>query len=238
MTETAYYLRVSTGKQDTDHQSEALRDYLGKDEFANASEYADIGSGLKSDRDEFQDLWSDVRAGTVERVVAYEISRISRKLSTSAEFIDDCVENEVALETVSDGFPDLRGDGSMMDKMVGQLFAWLTEYEGQMIRQRVQSGVDNAIDHGKWVGRPPFGFDTNSDGFLAVQPEDYVAMQTAIETAEENPRQSVNSIANACGVPQSTLARTLKDDEKRSLYVHGTSYDDRISEALDEAEIC
>ncbi|MCW8172747.1 recombinase family protein [Natrialba swarupiae] len=122
----------------------------------------------------------------------------------------------------------------MMDKMMGQMVAWLMEYEAQMIRQRVQSGVTRAIEQGKWVGRPPFGFSTDSDGYLQIEPEEYLAMQSAIEYARENPSQSVNSIARAHDVPQSTLNRVLKDDERAVLYVDGKSNDNRVTTAIDE----
>lgn len=234
MGETAVYGRVSTNRQDYQRQFDTLREHTGDEKFEEAWKYADIGSGAKDDRDEFQRLWSDIESGEVDKLYVTEISRLSRRLSTSAEFIDLCVEHEVAIETTSDSFPTLQGDGDMMDKLMGQLTAWMMEYEREMIRERVQSGVNRAIEQGKWVGRPPFGFETDDDGYLVLNPEDYLAMQTAIETARNNPSKSVNSIARACGVPQSTLDRALKDEERAALYVVGETEDDRLATALDD----
>lgn len=235
MAGTAYYGRVSTTKQDPDRQVEMIRGHLGEEKFREARAYVDVGSGARDDREEFQRLISDIESGLVDEVHTVEVSRLSRRLSTAADFIDLCVEHEVSLTTLADSFPDLKGDGDVFDKLMGQLTAWMMEYEREMIRERVQSGVTRAIERGKWVGRPPYGFETDSEGYLQVKPDDYTAMQTAIEMAQDPTNdESVNAIARACNVPQSTLNRTLKDDEKLALYVDGEADDDRLASALDD----
>ena len=231
----AYYARVSTTKQSNDRQLEMIRDHLGEEAFRAARAYVDVGSGASDDREDFRALVDDIEAGLVEEVVTVEVSRVSRRLSTAANFIDLCVKHEVALTTLGDSFPDLKGDGDVFDKLMGQLTAWMMEYEREMIRERVQSGVNRAIERGKWVGRPPYGFQTDEKGYLQVKPDDYTAMQAAIEMAQDPTNdESVNAIARACNVPQSTLARTLKDDEKLALYVDGEAEDHRLATALDD----
>jgi DNA invertase Pin-like site-specific DNA recombinase len=110
----------------------------------------------------------------------------------------------------------------------------MMEYEREMIRQRIQSGVTRAIEQGKWVGRPPYGFSTNDDGYLQIEPENYLAMQSAIEYAKNNPDESVNGIARAHDVPQSTLDRALKNEEKAALYLEGDANDERVTDAIEE----
>lgn len=234
MGKTAVYARVSTDRQDNDRQLDAARDHLGAEAFQAATIYADVGSGADDDREDLNKLISAIEAGEVDKVVVHELSRISRRLSTTADFIDLCIEHGVELSSINDAFPGVQGDGDIWDELIGKLVAWMMEFELQMIRERVQSGVNRAIQQGKWVGRPPFGFETDSDGYLTIKPEDYLAMQTAIDRARSNPLQSVNSIARACGVPQSTLDRVLKDDDRAALYLAPSEADDRVSEAVDE----
>jgi len=230
----AIYTRVSTTKQKQDHQIEALQNRLGDDRFKKAKVYSDIGSGSNDSREDFNRLLADIKSGAISKVWAYEISRVSRRLATASDFIDKCVEHGVGLETVGDGFPTLTGDDNRMDALVAQMVTWALNFEHEMIKSRVQSGVHNAIQEGKWVGRPPFGFITDSDGYLQVKPDDYTAMQTAIERVESSgDERSVNSVARACGVPQSTLNRTLKDEKKLVLYRNNESEDDRLAAALD-----
>lgn len=50
-----------------------------------------------------------IEAGEIDRVVAWEMSRLSRRLSTAARFMELCAEHAVALETINDMFPNLQG---------------------------------------------------------------------------------------------------------------------------------
>lgn len=234
MPTTAVYLRVSTRTQSTDRQRKEIEDFLGGDVFAKAEVYVDVASGADDSRPEFKRLKEDIESVEIDHVVTYEMSRLSRRLTTTADFIDLCVENEVALTTTNDGFPNLSGDGNVGDALIGKLFGWLMEFELQMIRERVQSGVNRAIEAGKWVGRPPYGFTTNGQGYLVIDTEDYLAMQRAVESVLLNPQQSVNSIARTYGVPQSSLDRIYKDEERRELYLSGNTDDDRLSTAIGE----
>ncbi|MDS0297539.1 recombinase family protein [Halogeometricum sp. S1BR25-6] len=234
MTATAVYLRVSTRKQSTERQRREIEDYLNGDVFSEAEVYVDVASGANDSRPDFQRLREDVEMGDINHVVTYGMSRLSRRLTTTADFIDLCVKHEVALTTTNDGFPNLSGEGNMGDALIGKLFGWLMEFELQMIRERVQSGVNRAIEAGKWVGRPPYGFVTDNDGYLVIDMENYLAMQMAVETVLLNPEQSVNSIARAYGVPQSSLDRIYKDEERRKLYLYGDSDDERLSTAVGE----
>jgi DNA invertase Pin-like site-specific DNA recombinase len=234
MPATAVYLRVSTRTQSTDRQRSEIEDFLDGDVFAEAEVYVDIASGADDSRPEFKRLKEDIESSEIDHVVTYEMSRLSRRLTTTADFIDLCVENEVALTTTNDGFPNLSGDGNVGDALIGKLFGWLMEFELQMIRERVQSGVNRAIEAGKWVGRPPYGFTTNDQGYLVIDMEDYLAMQMAVESVLLKSEQSVNSIARAYGVPQSSLDRIYKDEERRKLYLSGDTDDKRLSKALSE----
>lgn len=229
------YARVSTTKQDTDRQVEECRDSLTEEELANHTLYADVGSGTTTDRDDLQRLLADVDAGEIDKVVAWELSRIGRNLAFVADFIDTCVDEGVELVTLHDMFPGLRGDGDLMDKMMGQFVAWMMEFEAEMIRERVQSGVTRAMNQGKWVGRPPYGFTTNKDGYLQVEAEEYHAMQLAVERVLTTD-DSVNSIARSFDVPQSSLDRIAKDEDRRELYLFGETDDERFETALEEKD--
>ena len=231
---TAVYLRVSTRTQSTDRQLSEIEDFLDGDVFVKAEVYVDVASGADDSRPEFERLKENIESDEIDHVVTYEMSRLSRRLTTTADFIDLCVENEVALTTTNDGFPNLSGDGNVGDALIGKLFGWLMEFELQMIRERVQSGVNRAIESGKWVGRPPYGFTTDDRGYLVIEMEDYLAMQMAVETVLLSPEQSVNSIARTYGVPQSSLDRIYKDEERRELYLSGETDDERLSTALGE----
>jgi len=234
---TAIYARVSTSKQANDRQVKSCRSQLSEEEFENHELYADIGSGAKEDREEIQRLISDIEKEKIDKIVTWEISRIGRKLSFVSKFIDLCVEHDVQLETVNDMFPGIKPGNDIFDKMINQFTAWMMEFEREMIRERVQSGVNQAIEKGKWVGRPPYGFTTNDDGYVQIKAEDYLAMQQAVERALSNTDESINKIATSFGVPQSSLDRIVKDEEKRKLYLYGETEEERLTRAVKESEV-
>ena len=232
MSKTAIYARVSTETQSLDRQLEACLDVAGDDPVI----YSDVASGADLDRDQMNQLIDDIEAGVIAEVVTWEISRISRSLSFTADFIELCIEYNTSLRSLNDMFPTIRGEGDIMDEMMAKFAAWMTEFEREMIRLRVQSGVDRAIEQGKWTGRPPYGFTTNDDGYLRIDQEDYVAMSVALESVLTG-EMSINEAARHLGVPKSTLSRTKNNEDRRKLYLYGDSDDDRFTEALDESGI-
>jgi len=238
---TAIYIRVSTDHQDPDRQFSEIRDYLGDDAFDAAEVYADRGvSGAVDQRDDFQRLWGDVESGKIDRVVTWEVSRLSRRLSTVAEFLELCAETETALKTLNDMFPELRGGGKddVWDRLMAKLAGWMMEFELEMTRERIKSGVERARQEGKWVGQPPYGFGIDGDGYLFVEdPDELVRMQEAMADALTSPDESINSIANKWRVPDSSLRRYLDDEDRRSLYLWGETTDDRIEAALADSRL-
>jgi DNA invertase Pin-like site-specific DNA recombinase len=53
------YVRVSTGKQETDNQLDQLRDFAGSQGWIVVKVYADQLTGKNSDREQFQQMFQD-----------------------------------------------------------------------------------------------------------------------------------------------------------------------------------
>lgn len=117
-----------------------------------------------------------------------------------------------------------------------ELMAWAADLERYFLRKRVQSGVDRAQRAGKWTGRPPYGFATR-DGYLVVEPEDYLWMQAALELIETDPDQMLTSVATHAGIPKSSLSRVHNDPERRQLYLYGEASDERVESAISDGDI-
>lgn len=77
----ALYARVSTkdGRQDTDNQLIALREYCGKQGWNIAAEYVDHESGGHSRRPHFQQMFADARARKFDLVLFWSLDRLSRE---------------------------------------------------------------------------------------------------------------------------------------------------------------
>ena len=77
----ALYARVSTkdGRQDTENQLLALREYCAKQGWQIAGEYVDHESGGHSRRPHFQRMFADARARKFDLVMFWSLDRLSRE---------------------------------------------------------------------------------------------------------------------------------------------------------------
>jgi DNA invertase Pin-like site-specific DNA recombinase len=237
MSDIAVYARISTTQQDATRQVEDCRRVADRRD-ATAHLYVDRGiSGGEFDRPEFQRLQQDIEDGTVETVLTTEASRIGRSFLKTAEFIQLCYDHGVKFEVLNGSFPTVDPDDEdEMAKKYAELMAWAADLERYFLRQRVQSGVNRAQRAGKWTGRPPYGF-TVRDGYLVVEPEDYLRMQAALELVETDASASLTAVARHAGIPKSSLSRVRNDPEHRRLYLYGETADDRIESALVDADL-
>jgi DNA invertase Pin-like site-specific DNA recombinase len=77
----ALYARVSTkdGRQDTENQMIALREYCSKQGWGIAAEYVDHETGGTSKRPHFQRMFADARARKFDLVLFWSLDRLSRE---------------------------------------------------------------------------------------------------------------------------------------------------------------
>src|SRR5215831_10754999 len=77
----ALYARVSTkdGRQDTENQLIALREYCRKQGWEIAEEYVDHETGGTSKRPHFQRMFADARARKFDLVLFWSLDRLSRE---------------------------------------------------------------------------------------------------------------------------------------------------------------
>jgi DNA invertase Pin-like site-specific DNA recombinase len=77
----ALYARVSTkdGRQDTENQLTALREYCSKHGWVIAGEYVDHETGGHSRRPHFQQMFIDARARKFDMVLFWSLDRLSRE---------------------------------------------------------------------------------------------------------------------------------------------------------------
>jgi DNA invertase Pin-like site-specific DNA recombinase len=81
MTKVALYARVSTkdGRQDTENQLIALRDYCAKQGWKITGEYVDHETGGTSKRQHFQKMFADARARKFDLLLFWSLDRLSRE---------------------------------------------------------------------------------------------------------------------------------------------------------------
>ena len=116
-----------------------------------ADEYIDAGiSGAKDSRPELNRLMSDAKRRKFDAVVVYRFDRFARStrhlVNALAEF------NALGIQFVSmhEGIDTSTPNG----RLVFGIFASIAEFERELIRDRVRSGLRNARAKGMRLGRP------------------------------------------------------------------------------------
>jgi DNA invertase Pin-like site-specific DNA recombinase len=103
---------------------------------------------------------------------------------------------------------------TMRNKMLLNVLAWSAELEAKKIQENTRAGLAAAEAAGKWVGRPPYGFSTDDDGYL--QPnENFGNARDAIIAVEEKG-WSDRKASRHSGVPRRTVPNVV---ERQELYL-------------------
>ena len=159
------YCRCSTdeSRQDIDRQRRELKKLGVKDKNI----YFEYVSGRKPNKIEWSKLIEKIADG--DTIATTEVSRISRSTKQLCEIIEMAQERQIKL--VIGG---MEIDCSKDDPMSrGMLMMWsvFSEMESALISQRVKSGMANAKDKGKVIGRPMVTVDNLPSGFLRHYPK-------------------------------------------------------------------
>jgi DNA invertase Pin-like site-specific DNA recombinase len=136
------YARVSTDAQETHLQMDALA-------RAKCTRiYQEKASGSKAERPELMKLLDTARRGDV--VIVWKLDRLARSLR---QLIDTAVmlnERGVELHSLTENLNTTTPSG----KLTFHIFAALAEFEGDILRQRVNAGLKAARRRGRVGGRP------------------------------------------------------------------------------------
>ena len=184
----AIYARISTigHGQSPEMQLSELREYCKRRGWEIAGEYVDSGiSGAKEKRPELDRLWTDAKQRRFDAVSVYRYDRFARSLrqlvNALCEFDALGIQFVSLYENVDTSTPNGR--------LVFGIFASIAEFERELIRDRVRSGVAAAKARGKRLGRPPD----------VVDAEKIIALR-----ALGKPWRAV---AKECGLPVSSARR-------------------------------
>ncbi|KQY41869.1 recombinase family protein [Cellulomonas sp. Root137] len=141
------YTRVSTQQQDPTLQ----RDALLAAGVAAEHIYEDVITGASgaASRPAWAQLVAYARDG--DMVVAWRIDRLGRSLIDVLQTVADLQARGIGVRSISDGIDPTTPVGRLM---LGML-ATLAEYERELIRERVNTGVAAAKANGVRFGRTP-----------------------------------------------------------------------------------
>ncbi len=151
-TRVALYARVSTSNsQNPEMQLDELRSYCQRRGWLVVGEYTDAGiSGARERRPQLDKLVAACRRRLVDCVVVYRYDRLARSLRHLVNFLEDCRSWGVDFISLHEGVDTSTPNG----RLVFGIFASIAEFERELIRDRVRSGLAAARRRGARLGRP------------------------------------------------------------------------------------
>ena len=149
----ALYARISTSHhgQNPEVQLRELREYCARRGFEVAAEYVDSGiSGAKERRPQLDRLWADAKRRKFDAVVVYRYDRFARSLRQLINALEEFRVLGIAFVSLHEGVDTATPNG----RLIFGIFASIAEFERELIRDRVRSGIATARAKGKQIGRP------------------------------------------------------------------------------------
>jgi site-specific DNA recombinase len=175
------YTRVSTLGQAEDgesleRQAARIRAYCEAKGLSEPEIITDEGlSGFKSNREGFQRLVALCESKQVKTVIVYDLSRLSRSVRDTLEFIEDTI-NKNGIEFVS-----LLNDIDTSTP-TGKAFLGITAIFNQLYRDEIAYKTKEALSHKrakqeKTGGTVPFGFELVDGVKLLPKPEEFETLK-------------------------------------------------------------
>ncbi len=167
MKRAAIYARVSTHNgQNPEMQVDELRAYCKKRGWEVAGEFVDKGiSGAKEHRPALDTLLSLCRKRSVDAVIVYRYDRFARSLRQLVNALEEFRALGIDFVSLHEGVDTSTPNG----RLVFGIFASIAEFERELIRERVRSGLAVARARGKRLGRPPSRVDADKVAELRAQ---------------------------------------------------------------------
>lgn len=176
------YARVSTTNQKNDRQIDELKEYPCNEILTEKY------TGTKANRPELNRLKDKVREG--DTVVVESWSRFGRSTKDLIELVEWFTHRGVNLVSLKENFDTNTPHG----RLIMKVFQSFSEFERDLIVQRVNEGLKSARARGRVGGRPP-------------------KKQKDVDTALKLYHSGEYSVSDVCrlsGVSQTTLYRYLK----------------------------
>ena len=172
----AIYARVSTRNgQHPEMQLAELRAYCQRRELETVGEYVDAGiSGAREQRPALDRLLADCRKRRVDAVVVYRYDRFARSLRQLVNALEEFRSLGIDFISLHEGVDTSTPNG----RLVFGIFASIAEFERELIRERVRSGIAAARSRGKRLGRPKATVDASRIGLLRAQGHSWRAIST------------------------------------------------------------
>jgi DNA invertase Pin-like site-specific DNA recombinase len=194
-TRCVIYGRVSTTGhgQSCDMQIAEMKEYAARRGWTIVGEYMDDGvSGSKEKRPQLDRMMADCRKRRVDAVLVYRYDRFARSLRFLVNALDEFNALNISFVSLHEGVDTTTPNG----RLVFGIFASIAEFERELIRQRILSGLALARAKGVRFGRPRVEVDTekiqalrdSGASWRKISAELGLSRQTCLRALENRPK--------------------------------------------------
>lgn len=148
----AIYCRVSTADQSCARQERDLLAFATRAGYEVVGVFKETGSGVKLDRVQRHKVMALAQARHIDAVLVTELSRWGRSTLDLLETLRELEARRVSVVALSGMTFDL---ASAAGRMMATVLAGIAEFERDLLRERVRSGLAAAKARGKTLGRQP-----------------------------------------------------------------------------------
>jgi putative DNA-invertase from lambdoid prophage Rac len=189
----AVYCRVSTGDQSCERQELDLAAFARRGHYDVVSIFRETASGNRTDRTERAKVIALARDRQIEVVLVTELTRWGRSttdLLASLQELEACGVSVIAQTGLQFDLKSPQG------KLFSSLMAALAEFERDLLRERVRSGIAAAKGRGVKFGRQP-GVRVKADRYadrvlhLRAQGQSYRAIAQVLRLSKNTVMEIV-----------------------------------------------
>jgi putative DNA-invertase from lambdoid prophage Rac len=148
----AIYCRVSTADQSCSRQERDLLEYAKKAGYEVVGVWKETASGSKNNRLERKQVINLAQAREIDGVLVTELTRWGRSTIDLISTLQDLAHWGVSVIATTGLQFDLT---TPQGKLIASVMASLAEFERDLVRERVCSGLASARAKGKLLGRKP-----------------------------------------------------------------------------------
>ena len=200
--QAALYCRVSTADQTCTRQERDLRAFAKKAGYKIIGVWKEIASGAKDDRVERKAILSLAQAREVDVILVTELTRWGRSTLDLFHTLNDLQSWGVSLIAQTGLQFDL---STPQGKLIASLMAALAEFERDLLRERVRSGIAAARKRGVVFGRRPG---------QRVKADRYAPRVLKLVDAG----QSYREIGHRLGISKNTVLQIVKRDRTQGIH--------------------
>ena len=184
-------------------QTRELREYCQRRNWEIEGEYVDAGvSGVKEHRPQLDALLAVCRKRRVDAVVVYRYDRFARSLRQLVNALEEFRSLGIEFISLHEGVDTSTPNG----RLIFGIFASIAEFERELIRDRVKSGIAAARSKGRRLGRPMVRVDAGRIAALRDSGASWSAITRQLGLSAGTAKRAYYNLSKNPSTPGSASA--------------------------------